>query len=87
MYTEGLLKFVDPPCNSYSEDIDGYADCDDAFTDGHIHQINDSRANKFWKAPCVYLPHSCDNWVIGGAEQIKLLIADLQEALSSLHQD
>lgn len=32
----------------------------------------------------VYLPHSCDSWVIGGPEEIKTLIADLQTVLESL---
>ena len=29
----------------------------------------------------IYLPHSCDSWVIGGPEQAKTLIADLQAYL------
>jgi len=29
-----------------------------------------------------YLPHSCDEWVIGTREQAEQLIADLQELLS-----
>jgi hypothetical protein len=28
-----------------------------------------------------YLPHSCDQWVIGGPEEVKLLISDLREFL------
>jgi hypothetical protein len=31
-----------------------------------------------------YLPHSCDEWVIGGPEQIQALIDDLTEALKAL---
>lgn len=30
------------------------------------------------------LPHSCDEWVIGGPDEIKALIEDLQEALKEL---
>jgi len=26
----------------------------------------------------VYLPHSCDEWVVGGPDEAKALIADLQ---------
>ena len=39
-----------------------------------------------WKdLPSVaYLPHSCDEWVIGGSEQIKDMLSDLQEALNIL---
>ena len=36
------------------------------------------------KPPFVYLPHSCDEWIIGGPEQIKMMIQDLQEALHEL---
>ena len=28
-----------------------------------------------------YLPHSCDEWIIGGREQVEMLIADLQAIL------
>lgn len=31
-----------------------------------------------------FLPHACQEWVIGGPDQIKLLIGDLQEALKEL---
>jgi hypothetical protein len=30
------------------------------------------------------LPHSCDEWVIGGVEEIDLMIADLQKAKKKL---
>lgn len=33
-----------------------------------------------------YLPHSCDEWVIGGPEEIRQMIADLQEALATLER-
>lgn len=40
------------------------------------------------KRPCwpVYarLPHSCDGWVIGGAEQVAAMIEDLQEILDKI---
>lgn len=31
-----------------------------------------------------FLPHSCDEWEIGGPEQIRALISDLQRALAVL---
>ena len=34
--------------------------------------------------PCVFLPHSCEEWVIGGPEQIRALIHDLEAALVTL---
>ena len=87
MYEKRLLKVVDPPCRTLVTDEDGYTYCDDFSLDGHTHSRSDSRADyREWQAPCVYLPHSCDEWVIGGPEQIQALIADLQEALSKLGQ-
>ena len=31
--------------------------------------------------PMIVLPHSCDEWVIGGSEQAQQLIEDLQELI------
>lgn len=36
------------------------------------------------KPPCAYLPHSCDQWVIGGPEEVREMIADLQAALERM---
>lgn len=33
----------------------------------------------------VYLPHSCDSWVIGGVKEVELLIGDLLAALDKLN--
>lgn len=33
------------------------------------------------------LPHSCDNWIIGGVEEAKQLIADLQAKIKELEND
>lgn len=32
----------------------------------------------------VYLPHSCNEWVIGDKDNVKLLIRDLQELLNKM---
>ena len=51
---------------------------------------SDARADEYpmpnerW--PLVYLPHSCDQWIIGGIEQIDQMIADLQLARNMLVQ-
>ncbi len=29
----------------------------------------------------IHLPHSCDEWIIGDADQARLLIADLEAAI------
>ena len=46
-----------------------------------LHQILDSSEFVYMKAPCVYLDHSCDNWVIGGPKEVEALIEDLQKVL------
>lgn len=45
--------------------------------------ITDSRVDGYPDVPAghVYLPHSCDEWVIGGREQIEALMSDLEAAL------
>jgi hypothetical protein len=82
MYEQGLVKQVLPPCEAYVEH-DDYIDCDQLDEEGHVHFVWDERSesDERVKAPCAYLPHSCDQWVIGGPEQIRLMIADLQEIL------
>jgi hypothetical protein len=33
----------------------------------------------------VSLPHSCDNWKIGGPNEVRLLISDLERLLEDSH--
>ncbi len=37
-----------------------------------------------FEAPVAELPHSCDEWVIGGPNHIRTLIADLEKALKEM---
>lgn len=78
MYEKGLIKFTAPPCDAYKENY--FCDC------GYGHSdITDSReAGDSLPAGTAYLPHSCNEWVIGGREQIEAMIADLQDALARL---
>lgn len=83
MYEKGLIKITTPPCEEYiAEEW-----CDDSLDeDSHgKHTISDNRANYpdglKTEAGIAYLPHSCSEWVIGGPEQIKAMIADLQALL------
>lgn len=83
MYTKGTVRLVDQLCETYD---DGY--CDDY---EHVHSIEDARRERVfdsieYKYPCVYLPHSCDQWVIGGAKQVKEMIEDLQEILKQVEE-
>lgn len=87
MYKKGDLVILDPPCEEYikhggyPDDLE--SDCFEHET-GHEHTVNDS--NMSYSAveyPAVYLNHRCDQWVVGGPEQIKELISDLQAALNT----
>lgn len=70
MYKQGDLKVTTAICTSYDAE---YGECDE----DHDHTVYDSKTCKTRKHPCAFLPHSCDSWVIGGADEIKLLIKDL----------
>lgn len=35
------------------------------------------------KRTVILLPHSCEDWVIGGVEEAQQMIADLQEAIKN----
>lgn len=46
------------------------------------YSLYDARGEK-QKLPegTIYLPHSCQEWVIGGVEQVEQMIEDLQSIL------
>lgn len=49
-----------------------------------FHTIIDSRGDCKAVENVAFLPHACDEWVIGGPEEIKSLIKDLQTYLEML---
>ena len=57
--------------------VDGFCECDDAYHS----RLHDARSDGLPEYGEVYLPHSCDEWVIGGPEQVRALIADLETVL------
>lgn len=76
MYAPGTLKRVEL-CPK--PDTDGRCGCDEI--DYHT-TLYDARGDQEPVRTGVYLPHSCDEWVIGGPEQIRALIVDLEAALA-----
>ena len=46
-----------------------------------VGDVSDSQSN-YNSTFSAYLHHSCDEWVIGGPDQIKALIEDLTKALA-----
>lgn len=79
MYEPGLLKVLDPPCST----MDSEGLCDDF---EHKHELTDSRSDVDYVIPdfCVYLPHSCNEWIIGGKEEVEALIRDLQAVIDNV---
>ncbi len=76
MYSPGDLQ-VYTPCPTRDED--GLCNCE---TVSH-HALYDARGDDYLLPAygVVFLPHSCDEWVIGGPAQIRALIADLESVL------
>ncbi len=80
-------------CGHTKEVHDEGGDCLSNFCYGEIWQCREYRPSPAYiqhkgiaenvsiDTPVAYLPHSCDEWVIGGREQIEALIADLQKVL------
>lgn len=79
MYKRGELQLTDLPC----AEIDEWNMCPLSGEPGHEHRIGVYSAEEA-PPPCAYLPHSCDEWVIGGPEQIQAMIDDLIAALRAL---
>jgi hypothetical protein len=79
MYRKGELQITVPPCAEMLADPNG-----ECFSDKHEHHIYDARGSKENPVGTAFLPHSCDAWVIGGKEQIKALIGELQEILTKM---
>lgn len=77
MYKAGDIN-ISPNCPK-AED----GDCNLGFESDHYHPY-DANGDYVPLFGGVYLNHSCDSWVIGGPEQIRLLIKDLQNALIKL---
>ena len=80
MYKLGDLQLKESCPNP---DEFGSCDCGD-YPDSH-DVVYDSRGGDSEElVKGVFLPHSCDHWVIGGPKEIRLLIEELQIALEQL---
>ena len=81
-YQKGDLKITAPPCGH--EDCNGDREC---WHTGDVMWVPDARQQKglkAWKGSGVYLPHSCDEWFIGGRAEVEAMISDLTDALEKL---
>lgn len=75
MYKKGMIKVIDPGCE---DDLI----CSKYMQPGHNHRLY----NDDWNPGDIvaYLPHSCDEWVIGGISEIDIMIEDLEKAKMEL---
>jgi hypothetical protein len=74
MYNKGQLQITEPCSDGHDGDEPEYATT-------HYHVYGHFALFPY---PVAYLPHSCDEWLIGGPEQIQALIDDLTQALKAL---
>lgn len=74
MYEQGMLS--KPNQCQHEKDENGY--CPEwCFDFDRWHSIRDKDGTK----DQFFLPHSCDEWVIGGVDELRLLVADAMALL------
>lgn len=75
MYRKGELRMcvVD---EVYSDEPDPW--------EGKVYDARRGDDDDYLSAPAVELPHSCNAWVIGGPQQVRELIEDLQTMLATM---
>lgn len=87
-YKSGDLKITAPVCGH--DDCEGDTGC--LYT-GVRFWVCDSREKNYrhddpakppYEKHGAYLPHSCDEWYIGGRVEIEALIVDLKKALEDM---
>lgn len=74
-YEAGVVRKTTEQCQICSEN--DTLECYEALGDWEYH-------HRPGEATIFYLPHSCDEWVIGSVEDAKKLIADLTKLIDSL---
>lgn len=77
-YKPGQVTIYDPSVCT-KKDEDGWCECENDF-----HTVPSDIRRDYPNQKAVFLPHSCNEWVIGGKEQIEAMISDLQAALKAL---
>ena len=82
MYKKGELEISNPLCAGCKEEFM----CPEWNEPGHNHDVHmyASDDDNLPNTDIVYLPHSCDEWIIGGIPEVKALIQDLAAALHKL---
>lgn len=82
-YRRGDLTIV-PKC-PLGKTRDEWEDCDEHYD--HAEGMTDNRRRSTDAEPIsavVYMPHSCDRWVIGDVVAVAMLIRDLEAVLREI---
>lgn len=86
-YKRGDVKLIQP-CPTREKSKDKYCECEDEDHHAIYGYVNDRYVPLQSGA---YLHHSCDEWVIGGLEEVEAMIGDLRQIRYSLgasrHED
>lgn len=88
MWEKGTVKLTIPKPSTWC--VCGYKDAWHPTEKCQIFQINpefpweDDLDRCQTNEPTAYLPHSCDEWVIGSKENVEGMIADLQAVLAKM---
>jgi hypothetical protein len=86
-YRRGDLQLTVPKIHADCDERGHCWACDEEGLDEHptIHGVIDAR-NDCETGEGAYLPHSCNEWMIGGPEEIAALISDLEAAKALLEE-
>lgn len=76
MYRKGELQVTVPPCAEMLADPNG-----ECFSDDHKHSLI---SLPLGQPPTAFLPHSCNEWIVGGKEQVQELIDDLLAVFATM---
>lgn len=56
----------------------------DVMGDDSVYAVEDSRGGDSVVPPFVQLPHSCSAWIIGGPNELRVMIGDLRRLLNQI---
>jgi hypothetical protein len=78
-YRKGDLQMTVPQISDDCDERGTCWTCEERGLEGVTHGVRDSRGGRE-TAEGAYLPHACEEWVIGGPREIDALIRDLEAA-------
>jgi len=90
MYEQGDLKHTEKKISKECKDRSICHNCKDKLGKRVVHGVYDSRGYNSYEdpiscdnPPIFYLPHSCNEWCVGGIKELKQLRDDINKVLKS----